>query len=102
MYIRSTAKHASQSQTRPQTTVVYPIQPSMPDTRIGVEAQESNKKSLVAAVEAAAEFLNSKGKCALVAGVKVRSCNAEAALLKFADATQYPVTGALASTTHTI
>lgn len=42
----------------------------------------------------AAEFLNSKGKCALVAGVKVRSCNAEAALLKFADATQYPVTGA--------
>ena len=44
---------------------------------------------------AAAEFLNSKGKCALVAGVKVRSCNAEAALLKFADATHYPVTGAL-------
>ena len=57
-------------------------------------AQLSNKKSLEAAVAAAAEFLNSKGKCALVAGVKVRSCGAEAALLKFADATDYPVTGA--------
>ena len=57
--------------------------------------QESNKKSLEAAVETAAEFLNSKGKCAIVAGVKIRSCHAEDALLKFADATQYPVTGAL-------
>ena len=47
-------------------------------------------------METAAAFLNSKGKCALVAGVKVRSCGAEAALLQFADATQYPVTGARA------
>jgi len=62
-------------------------------------AQESNRKSLEAAVETAAEFLNSKGKCAIVAGVKVRSCHAEDALLKFADATDYPVTGELASPT---
>ncbi len=56
--------------------------------------QESNKKSLEAAVDTAAEFLNSKGKCAIVAGVKVRSCHAEDALLNFANATDYPVTGA--------
>ena len=62
-------------------------------------AQESNRKSLEAAVETAAEFLNSKGKCAIVAGVKVRSCHAEDALVKLANATQYPVTGELASPT---
>ena len=65
------------------------------DSTCHAGAQLSNQKSLEAAVATAAEFLNSKGKCAIVGGVKVRSCNAEDALLRFADATQYPVTGTL-------
>ena len=38
---------------------------------VGYVLQISNKRSLEAAVEAAAEFLNSKGMVAIVAGVKV-------------------------------
>lgn len=64
---------------------------------IATFAQASNKRSLEAAVEAAAEFLNSKGKAALVAGFQLRPGHAQDAFLKLADASGYPVAGELSS-----
>jgi len=44
-------------------------------------------------VEAAASFLNSKGKAVLVAGFKLRPLHAKDAFLQLADASGYPVAG---------
>lgn len=44
-------------------------------------------------MEAAAQFLNSKGKAVLVAGFKLRPLHAKDAFLQLADASGYPVAG---------
>ena len=62
--------------------------------------QSSNKQSLAAAVEAAADFLNSKVKAVLVAGFKLRPAHAQDSFRKLADASGYPVAGDQSSTLH--